>query len=165
VVSVPPLGAGTGGEEDMEHELMDRLLVVEALAHFHHAADSNDWAVLRTLVTDDVRWSWRGEDASGVATDAAEGADAVVGWVRAAMTGSTVRHYTTSHVVSTGGDRASAQSYLLTVDTTSLHTLASGTVRSTFRRAGNRWLVSSIAIDERIPDGSVAALLARVDNA
>lgn len=149
----------------MERELMDRLLVVEALALFHHAADGNDWALLRTLVTDDVRWSWRGQDTSGVATDSAEGADAVVGWVRAAMTGSTVRHYTTSHVVSPAGDEASAQSYLLTVDTTSLQTLASGTVRATFRRAGDRWLVASIAIDERIPSGSVAALLARVDNA
>lgn len=149
----------------MEQELLARMLVVEALARFHHAADGNDWERLRTLLTDDAHWSWRGEDTSGVATDDAHGGDAVVAWVRAAMTGSTVRHYTTSHVVSLAGDEATTESYLLTIDTTSLQTLASGIVRAGFRRAGARWLVASIDIDERIPSGSVAALLARVDPA
>ena len=109
-----------------------------------------------------MRWSWHGEDASGVATDSADGADAVVEWVRAAMTGSTVRHYTTSHVVDVRSDTATSRSYLVTIDSTSLKTLASGVVRATYRRAGATWVMTSIDIDERIPNGSVAALLDRV---
>lgn len=139
----------------------DALAVIAALSRFHHCADAGDWAGVEAVLHPDVQWRWRGEDGSGDATDRADGRDAVVGWLRSVMTGSTVRHHTMSHLVDIDGDAAKSESYLLTVDTTSLATLASGVVRCSYERGDGGWALRLIDVDERIPDGSISTMRER----
>lgn len=145
----------------MSDEAATIIAVTDALSRFHHAADAGDWSALESVFHADVQWRWRGEDSMGDARDSADGVDAVIAWLRSAMTGSTVRHHTMSHLVTVDGDTATSESYLLTVDTTSLATLASGVVRCRYLREAGRWQIALIDIDERIPEGSIATLRAR----
>ena len=147
--------------ENSNDRLADITAITDVLSRFHHCADAGDWAGVASVLHPDMRWRWRGEDSSGDATDAADGCDAVVSWLRSVMTGSTVRHHTMSHLVDIDGDSATSESYLLTVDTTSLTILASGVMRCRYERIGGDWTLRLIDLDERIPDGSIATLRSR----
>jgi hypothetical protein len=140
-------------------QVADRLDIVEVLSRFHHAIDVGDFGALpESVFVPEAVWEWRATDADGEVEDTAEGVDAIVAWLQTAMTGSVVRHFTTSHVITLDGDRASSRSYMHVIDIPTLSVLANGLVTAEHVRTLIGWRLSKLRIDEQIGDGSVEAM-------
>lgn len=138
--------------------LADRLEITDVLARFHRAIDGGLWSMMRDeVLAEDAVWEWRAWDDGGVAEDRAVGRDAVLAWLEAAMTGSTVRHFTTGHLFEIDGDRAHSESYMVVIDTQTLAILANGVVDADHVRTARGWRVRRCRIDERVADGQISA--------
>jgi hypothetical protein len=140
-------------------QLADRLEITDVLVRFHRAVDQADWDLMRrSVLAPTAVWDWTASDGEAVVGDSAEGRDAFIKWLSIAMTGSTVRHMTTSHLFEIAEDTARSESYMFVVDRMTLATLASGLVTAEHIRTADGWRITRLKIDERIADGSVAAM-------
>ena len=144
--------------EDLIRSIADRLEITDVVTRFHRAVDSGNFEALADVFTDDAVWDWVASDATGEVADTAQGRDNVIEWLRTAMSGSTVRHATTGHLVELDDDRARSTSYMHVVDITTLESLANGFVTGEHRRTSSGWRMSRLRIDERIGNGSVDSM-------
>lgn len=142
-------------------EMIDRAGIIDVVTRFHRAIDSNAWELMRDeVLAPDVVWEWSATNASGPMADGAKGRGDVLAWLSAAMVGSEVRHFTTSHLVEIEGDRAHSESYMVVVDRVSLAVLANGLVTADHVRLPEGWRMQRCRIDERIPDALVEGMQA-----
>ncbi len=133
--------------------LVDRTEVVDVITRFHRAVDRKSWDLMRDeVLASDASWKWTAQNASGSFEDRVVGRDEIVAWLTSATTGTTVRHYTTSHLVEIEGDKASSESYMVVVDAITLKVLANGFVRADHIRLPEGWRIRMCHVDERIPD-------------
>ena len=145
--------------DDRLQGLIDRMEVTELLTRFHRAVDRNAWEMMRTeVLAPEAVWEWTAADASGSVADRAGGADSFVAWLSSSMTGSNVRHFTTSHLIEIEGDHAHSESYMVVVDTVTLDVLANGLLTADHVRRPEGWRMLRCCIDERIPDGMVETI-------
>lgn len=138
---------------DELQEVIDRARIIDVVTRFHRAIDGNVWGRMRDeVLAPDAVWEWSATNASGPMADGAVGREEVIAWLSAAMVGSEVRHFTTSHLVDIQGDRAHSESYMVVVDRVSLAVLANGLVTADHVRLPEGWRMQRCRIDERIPD-------------
>ncbi len=144
---------------DELQEVIDRARIIDVVTRFHRAIDSNAWGRMRDeVLAPDVVWEWSATNVSGPMADGAAGREEVIAWLSAAMIGSEVRHFTTSHLVEIQGDRAHSESYMVVVDRVSLAVLANGLVTADHVRLPEGWRMQRCRIDERIPNTMVEGM-------
>ena len=94
------------GRVDLQH-LADRLAISDFLTDYARAVDTKDWALFRSLFTDDAEIDYT--SSGGIAG----GPDEVVTWMENTMSMfSTTQHIITNETVAIDGDTASVQAVL-----------------------------------------------------
>ncbi len=120
-----------------ELSVQDRLDIQELMAVYSRAIDFGRWEELPDLFTDDCTLDF------GKVMGTHQGKDAVRAFANMLKgTGLTMRHYVTNCIITGGGDRAEATTYVLafTGQKGSL-TPTTGRYEDRLRKQGGRWLL------------------------
>lgn len=128
--------------------LLDRAAISDVFHNYASGVDARDWALFRSLFTDDV-----GVDFSSLAPDLVyNDADKWTAWVRRAIESiDATQHIITNHVHAIDGDRSQSRSYLqaqhVLRGTPDIHYLIGGYYTYDMVRAGATWKIKRYSLN------------------